>query len=270
MECRLIRSKGQPGAENMALDEVLLNELVAEPGTPVIRFYRWQPPCLSLGFSQPIADADQAALVARNWHLVRRPTGGRAILHTDELTYSVVLPLSSPLARGGVMASYQRLSRGLLLGLRNLGLKVEIEREEAAEAIDRANPVCFEVPSAYELTVQGRKLIGSAQVRRQRAMLQHGSLPLSGDLGRICDVLSFESDRARQQAKDRLHQRAGTVESLSGQSVSWEQASQALAAGFAEAFNLQFIGSKPTDQEIRKATALTEQRYSNPEWTERL
>lgn len=254
----------------MAIDEALLQAVEQGQSQPILRLYSWQPPTLSLGYSQPYADVDLSALKARGWGLVRRPTGGRAILHTDELTYAVILPLDHPLAAGGVLASYQRLSKGLLLALQQLGLAVEIEQETTLTAEARSNPVCFEVPSAYELTVQGKKLIGSAQTRRRRAMLQHGSLPLHGDLSRICQVLHFETKTARRKAQHRLLERAGTVENLLNRRASWEEANQALQNGFSQAFQITWERDELSAAEQEAVEYIASNRYRKEEWTERL
>ena len=119
---RAIFDPPRDGAMNMAIDEAILEATAAGSLAPTLRLYAWEPPTLSLGHAQPAADCDCEALRRLGWGLVRRPTGGRAILHTDELTYSVVAAESHPLMQGGVLESYRRLSRGLLSGLRILGV----------------------------------------------------------------------------------------------------------------------------------------------------
>jgi lipoate-protein ligase A len=131
---------------------------------------------------------DETACAHLGYTWVRRPTGGRAILHTDELTYSVVVPADEPRVAGGVVDAYRRLSVGLLSGLHALG--VDAYQADAVLAPDSPQgAVCFDTPSKYEITAGGKKLIGSAQVRRQGMVLQHGTLPLTGDLGRIFNCL---------------------------------------------------------------------------------
>jgi lipoate-protein ligase A len=176
---RLILHPPRDGARNMAIDEALLEETAAGRSLPTLRLYAWEPPTLSLGFAQPAADVDRDALRRLGWGLVRRPTGGRAILHTDELTYSITAPETDPLMQGGVLESYRRLSLGLLAGLRLLG--VEVQADEGARGRAVRNPVCFEIPSQYEISAGGKKLIGSAQARRLGGVLQHGAFPLGGD-----------------------------------------------------------------------------------------
>ncbi len=167
----------------MAVDEAIAAHAGRGDVPPTLRFYRWQPACVSLGRHQPLADIDLARCAALGYDVVRRPTGGRAILHTDELTYSVAGPQSDPVLAGAVLDSYLRLSQGLLAGLEQLGLRVA-KAPPSNRASTDAGPVCFEVPSAYEIVAGGKKLVGSAESRRQGWVLQHGTLPLVGDVTR--------------------------------------------------------------------------------------
>ncbi|MBP8975043.1 MAG: hypothetical protein KBH93_14345, partial [Anaerolineae bacterium] len=110
---RLLITPPADGPLNMAVDQAIMEAVAAGRVPPTLRFFAWTPPCLSLGYTQPVADVDRARLAARGWDLVRRMTGGRAILHTDELTYSVALPATDPVVAGGVVESYRRLSAAL-------------------------------------------------------------------------------------------------------------------------------------------------------------
>jgi lipoate-protein ligase A len=204
------------------------------------------------------------------WDLVRRPTGGRAILHTDELTYAIVAASTDQHVSGGVLESYQRISRGLVASLTLLGLSVEVQSDLSVPEEQRSNPVCFQVPSAYEITVDGRKLIGSAQVRRRGGVLQHGSLPLRGDITRICQVLRFEDDASRSQAVQFLHDRAATVEDLIGASITWQKVADVVIQGFREALDLNLELDTPSDSEIAQASRLASSCYTDPGWTERM
>ncbi len=265
---RLLVDPPSSGARNMALDEAILRAVAAGDAPPTLRFYAWQPACLSLGYGQPGTDVDRARLAERGWDVVRRLTGGRAILHADELTYGVALPGTHSLAAGTILDSYRRLSGALLDGLRSLSLIAHADAR--AEDSPKLNgPVCFEVPSAYEITAQGKKLIGSAQVRKFGGVLQHGSLPLTGDLGRIAEVLSFADESARIDAQNRVQERAFTVSDATGYSVNWDAAARAIGAAFAARFDLTFERATLTSVEQDQA-AQFETRYRGAAWTFRL
>lgn len=267
---RLVTTPPLPGALNMAIDEALLEQVSIGASPPVLRLYAWDPPCLSLGYGQLYNDVDEPALRARGWDAVRRPTGGRAILHTDELTYSVTAPPDHPLMQGGILASYERLSSALLRGLQLLAVPAAHEQAYALPAgADPRGPVCFEVPSNWEITVDGKKLVGSAQMRRSAGVLQHGTLPLTGDLARITQVLTFPDESERAAAAERLLARAVTVETALGRTVSWSEAAEALPRGFAETLHVTFEESGLLENEQARAEILTQEKYGSPRWTER-
>ena len=155
---RLLITPPARGAWNMAVDESILLHLGTRESPPTLRLYAWTPACLSLGYAQPFTDVDAERLNERGWEVVRRATGGRAILHTDELTYSVIAPDHEPRVAGTVLESYNRIAQALLLAVGKLSLPVEMKEGRGKNPAD-PNPVCFEVPSAYEITVTGKKLI---------------------------------------------------------------------------------------------------------------
>jgi len=253
----------------MAVDESILESIGSGASLPTLRLYAWIPACLSLGVAQPFADVDSSRLRARGWDVVRRITGGRAILHTDELTYSVIGPADNPILVGSVLESYNRIARALLLAVQDLNLKVEMKEGKADES-GITNPVCFEVPSTYEITVNGKKLIGSAQARRKEGVLQHGSLPLTGDLTRITDALSFADESARADASARLLARAATVESALGIAENWDTAAQAFIHAFESELGIQFEQGELSQKEKTRAEELVREKYGNPIWTERV
>jgi lipoyl(octanoyl) transferase len=267
---RLIYDLPTEGQQNMAIDEAILSAIITGDSPPTLRLYGWEPPCLSLGYAQPWADVDIDRLAMLGWGLVRRATGGRAILHTDELTYSLALPEDHPLAEGSIVESYRRISRALLVAMERLGLHPQADRR--AERNPTSGPVCFETPSHYEITTgDQRKLVGSAQVRRKGGILQHGSLPLYGDVTRICDALVFTDDDARQAAREKVRRRAATLaDALGGHVIAWEEAAQAVAAGFSEVFELELIPGQLSEAERAHADRLVKTVYGSELWTRRV
>ncbi len=262
------------------MDEAILEHIHRGESLPTLRLYAWEPACLSLGHAQSFKDVDMERVKANGWEVVRRVTGGRAILHTDELTYSVAGSAEEPVLAGGVLESYNRLAQALLYAIRELGLPVEIKEHvlDGQPAALNLNPVCFEVPSTYEITVDGKKLIGSAQARKKEGVLQHGSLPLTGDLTRICQALIFADEAARENAAQRLLARAVTVESVTGAKTDWETAAQAFVKGFEAQLGIRFqrgevpplFGGKMSQSELKRADELVREKYANPLWTERI
>lgn len=266
---RLLISGSATGAENMAIDQAIMEAVAEGRAAPTLRFYAWDPPCLSLGYTQPLADVDAERLSALGWDVVRRLTGGRAILHTDELTYSVTVAADDPIVSGDIVASYRRISSAFVEALRRLGAQPEAGKR--AEASTGAKgPVCFEVPSHYEITLDGKKLIGSAQVRKFGAVLQHGTLPLTGDIARICDALSFDDDAQRATARARVYERATTLEGALGRAVGWREAAASVGAAFAETFGLAFeTATALTPGEAARAETLAAEQYATAAWNGR-
>lgn len=267
---RVIEHPPSRGPWNMAVDEAILESVYSGDSPPTLRLYAWEPGCLSLGHAQPYSEVNFKALVENGWDVVRRPTGGRAILHVDELTYAVIAPEREPRVKGGVLESYLRLSQALLESLRILGLSPQAKEKSTGGKKGEPNPVCFEVPSNYEITVNGRKLIGSAQARRKEGILQHGALPLYGDLTRIVTALQFPCETAQLKAKERLLAHATTIERELGEVINWDQAAAAMKKAFIEILNLDLERDELTPKEQARAEALVETKYAHPSWTERI
>src|SRR5918993_1263494 len=174
---RLLTSPPLGGPENMALDEALMAR-ARRTGETVLRVYAWSAPTLSLGRNQrAIGMYRESALAERGVGVVRRPTGGRALLHHREITYSVTAPLATG---DSLRESYARINRLLVDGLRRLGVAVQVAAPSDRALLPSASP-CFERPAAGEVVVGGRKLVGSAQWRDDGAMLQHGSILVEDD-----------------------------------------------------------------------------------------
>lgn len=268
---RLIISPSSSAAYNMALDEAFLSMVTQKKSLPTLRLYSWQVPSLSLGYAQSTTDADLSELYRRNWQMVRRPTGGKAILHTDELTYSITAPFDDPLVKGSLLESYQRISLGLKNALHLLGAFTSAESEHILPANPPKNePVCFQTPSDYEITWNGKKLIGSAQARKLGGVLQHGSLPLYGDLSRITQVLFYPSEQSRALAAEKTLAQATTLEIAAGRPISWEIAAEAVIQSFTSEFGISFTKDQPTTAELDIANDLVQTKYGLDSWNFRI
>lgn len=268
---RLITSPAESGPYNMALDEAILESVGERVSPPTLRLYAWEPPCLSLGINQPIADIDKNILAEKNWGLCRRPTGGRAILHTDELTYAVIGPDDDPLLHGSVLESYRRIASALQAALSILGLNAQADKEYVLpQGTSPQAAVCFEAPSNYEITVNGKKIIGSAQARKAASVLQHGSLPLTGDLTRITQVIKYKDEASRQIAATRLLEHAATVEMILGKSISWQKAANAFTEAFETTLGIRLQPGILAESEIERAALLLKEKHANENWLTKL
>ncbi len=255
----------------MAVDQAVAEAAAAGEAPATLRFYRWQPPAVSLGRHQFASDIDDAALADRGYDLVRRATGGRAILHTDELTYSVAAPDDEPRVAGGVMDSYLRLSNALVVGLQRLGLASVAKASGSARTGPDVSAACFEVPSAYEIVDGGRKLLGSAQSRRAGYVLQHGSLPLVGDITRLIDVLALEPAAAARLRRD-LAERATTLSSALGVAedapvLEYAHLVDVFATAFADELQLHLKPAPLTAKELRRTAELIRTQFADDSWT---
>ncbi len=266
----ILEDEPRSGPANMAVDEALAESVAAGDAPPTLRFYRWQPAAVSLGRHQSVADVDAEKIAERGYDLVRRTTGGRAILHTDELTYCVAAPADEPRMAGGVMDAYLLMSNGLLAGLEGLGLAAQKAAGDVRAGRD-VSAACFEVPSAYEITASGRKLMGSAQSRRKGYVLQHGSLPLVGDITRLVDVLALPADEAAA-LRSHLAERACTLAQALGVAehsplLDFPRGAECMAAGLAQTLNLTWQRGHLTAAENRRTAELIRTRYADPAWT---
>lgn len=265
---RLLITPPTDGATNMAVDEAILYALAEGYGQPTLRFYRWNPPCLSLGYNQRFSDIDLSACECLGYTWVRRPTGGRAILHTDELTYSVITSAEDPRVAGSVVDSYRVLSRGLLYGLQTLGAAAVQAKGDMPKNPDQG-AACFDTPSHYEVTLNGKKLVGSAQVRRKGMVLQHGTLPLYGDITRIFGALVLSAEE-RELLGQKLLDRATTLQTELGGIVPFEWVAESMALGFADALNLDLIPGELSERENALVEMLRTNQYDNDAWNKRV
>jgi lipoyl(octanoyl) transferase len=267
---RLIVHPPYPGPWNMAVDEAILESVSAKTEPPTLRLYDWVPYCLSLGYAQPFSDVNFDKLKANNWSLVRRATGGKAILHADEMTYSVCAPIDDPTIKGSVLESYQIISIALLKSLDIIGVKADSRSKNPKDAHLSHNPVCFQFPSDYEITFKDKKLVGSAQARKKNGILQHGSIPIFGEITRIIETLNFPDHFSIQNAKNNLNMRATTLEKALGKDISWIDFASAIRDGFEKQLSIEFIQGNLSKQEFESAKRIYREKYINDAWTLRI
>lgn len=267
---RILRSGFAGGAENMAVDEAILYAHAAGKVPPTLRFYGWRPAAVSIGYFQSMEkeiDLEACRRLGVDW--VRRPTGGRAVLHDIEVTYSAVVSLS--ILPGTVLETYRVLSQGLLEGMRILGVAAEMSTADPKEIMKEheTTAACFDVPSWYELVAQGKKVIGSAQTRHEDTLLQHGAIILHFDPEKMTSVLRFPSEEVRARVARALGGRAAGLSDLAGRELSFGEVQEAMAQGFSRGMGIQVDEGSLTAGEVEEARRLARDKYASPEWTYR-
>lgn len=252
MVWRLVYSPAMQGSWNMAIDEAMLLAHVAHLTPPTLRLYRWQPPSVSLGLLQPYEAINIKACRLLGFDIVRRPSGGGAVLHQHEITYAIVVDGRLCPYGSSVMATYRWLAAGLISGLEELGLNASLLHPSSNLPAN----FCFARLTGADLSVNGRKLGGSAQARRRNFLLQHGSIPLR-----------LEKDAIKQIFGDVDFEQFTCIEWMLKGSLPFEDFAQALVRGFEKALSINFEVGNLTDEEMQLAASLVELKYGTEAWT---
>jgi lipoate-protein ligase A len=261
---RLINSGFQTGAMNMALDDALLHSVAKGESLPVLRFYRWQPATVTLGYAQSVhTDLDLDVCRQAGLDVVRRSTGGRAVLHDNEVTYAVIAPFNTELFGNSVLDCYRVISDILQKTLVQLGLPAKLVPGKPRGGHQNATKaVCFSAPSQYELVIKGLKVAGSAQRRHGQAFLQHGSIPIEMDLELLGRALRAETDSS---VADSLHT-VGWLNQWSSKPLNVSDVEKLLAEMFSQHLQIDWLPSGPTATELQDARAMHTEKFNHPEW----
>lgn len=267
----LVTGKNDP-FYNMALDEAIYLQVTQDASLPTIRFYDWQPASFSCGFNQKIEEELSFELLNKSpYGFVRRPTGGRMVLHEDEVTYSVVSPLKERMS-GNVSHTYLRIGEALLTGLKVLNIEAELSRGVLSrqEQVQSANP-CFTSSSRFEITYKKKKIVGSAQTRNQKAFLQHGSILMSHNQRKVADFMPFKSEDDRLRIASLLERRTISLRSILNRKLTFTEVTEKMIEGFKKSwYDDEFVvGDSPTPEETEKCTELIRKKYSTKEWNKK-
>ncbi|MDC4224186.1 MAG: biotin/lipoate A/B protein ligase family protein [Candidatus Manganitrophus sp.] len=248
---RLLSHPPQPPDINMAVDEAIATAFSKGQVPPTLRLYGWSVPSVSFGSFQKWEPGWDDLTSSGSFHFVRRITGGRALLHNREITYSVVASTKDPLFSEGIKGTFYTIAEGLLAGLKSLGVAAEIYAPPRSSRLDRpSNPLCFASTSWYEITARGRKLIGSAQRRWTKHFLQHGSLIL--EKGPDPTFSSGNQISLRELLSDL---------------PADERLRTALQNGFESALSITLEGGSLTAEEEAQSARLVKEKYGNAAWT---
>ncbi len=257
---------------NMALDEALLDWHSEGKIPPVIRFYGWNPATLSIGYFQKIEkEINMEAVKQHRLGFVRRPTGGRGVLHEHELTYSVIVSEDHPDMPKTVTEAYRVISEGILKGFQRLGLDayfaVPKSDDEKSALKNPRSAVCFDAPSWYELVVEGRKVAGSAQTRQKGVILQHGAILLDLDEDKLFSLFKYPNERVKERMQNAFKTKAVAINEISPRRIGIDEAKQAFREGFEEALDIGLEPYTLSPEEMDYVKQLAKTKYESEEWT---
>lgn len=250
-------------AVNMALDECLLNWHSQGLIPPTLRFYGWEKPSLSVGRFQNVERTiDFDGIKKHNCQYVRRLTGGSAVLHDDELTYSIVISEAHPAIPKSIREAYYILSKGVLEGYRNLGVHADYAIPERKKGRDET-AVCFEKIAIYEMIVDGKKISGNAQTRKKGVLLQHGSVPMSMDDRMLFDLFKFSNERFRERQRESFKKKAIAINEITNKKHSYNMLKDAFLEGFMKGLNITVKPFELTKEQWDEINQLAEEKYAN-------
>lgn len=269
---RVLNSKEAEGYLNMAIDEAILWSCQRGYTPATLRFYRWARPTLSIGYLQKVFEEfDVKVCQELKYPIVRRITGGRAVLHDQEVTYSVVISKESSFFSTSILQAYRVLGNGLIQGCKILGIGAQMVsrsvKPHSQDGFDKDKfPICFTAPSWYEIVVAGKKLIGSAQRRLEGALLQQGSILMKFNPEPLAAVLRFKSKKVLKELTNRIT----SIKDLLKEEISYQQVMSAMMRGFEQGCGITFQEADLTPLEWKVAYQLYRMKYSKEAWNYRL
>lgn len=256
MQFRLLTTSYNPASYNMALDEAVLEHIVNGQSPPTLRFYGWSPPAISIGYFQSLEEeVDLEACKKYGVDFVRRITGGGAVFHEHEITYSIHIPesaaqdLNLPL---GILESYGKICGGILKGLASLGLDAKFVPLNDIIVIKDSVP---------------KKISGNAQTRKRGIILQHGTILLKVDVDKMFELLKVPNEKLKGKLIEDVKQRVTGLSQALGREVSFEEALEVLKKGFAEEFpSVKFEEGELSESEKTLLEKLKKEKYGAEEW----
>ncbi|MFN3410642.1 MAG: biotin/lipoate A/B protein ligase family protein [Exilispira sp.] len=250
---------------NMAADEAISFNVGNNLSLPTLRFYRWNPATLSLGYFQKFEkEINYEFCQNNNIGIVRRITGGRAVLHDDEITYSISIPSNNILFEKNLIDSYKLISEALFEGLLLLGLKPEFNYKKLPA--EHSSAACFDSPSLYEITINNKKIIGSAQKRFQNSFLQHGSIPFTINIEKLFNCFNLDNPQIKEKLINNFKEKAIGINDLLTSKISSIDLINAFSEGFKRKLGIEFIIDNLSNEEIEMINTVLYNKYSSKEW----
>ena len=248
---RLLQTGFNNAFFNMAVDEAVLINCSRGKVPPTVRFYGWNPPAISIGYFQSLEDEIDLDFCEKiGVDYVRRITGGGAVFHDTELTYSIVVPESHHSVSKNIMDSYGRICGAVIRGFGFLGIK-----------------------SSYapinDIVVDGCKISGSAQTRKMRTVLQHGTVLMDVDVDRMFSLLMVPSEKIRDKLISDVKQRVTSIKKVLGKEIVFDEVAIAMKKGFEEEFDVELVEGSLTDVEFAMAKKIENDRFSSKDWNYR-
>ena len=260
MICRFIDTGANDAYTNMAIDEAILQHCKI----PTLRVYSWNPKAVSVGYNQDMMKEINIDYCKKNnIEIVRRLTGGKAVFHDTEITYSFILPENNDLLPFEVNESYKIIAKALVIALKKIGINSEIKK--IPEKI--ATPICFNSSNWYELLVNNKKISGSAQRRMDGKVLQHGPILIDFDYNKNNSIFNSDNDL---DTIGNLKQRITSIKRELNKEISYRELAEAIKFGFKENFDFDIIDSSLTQEDVELAEKLKREKYSTEEWNYRL
>lgn len=248
---RLLVQPGLAGDWHMAADSVIAGLIGGGKVPSTVRVYNWLPETISLGYHQNQDEIDLEACRRDEVKVVRRPTGGRAIYHSDEITYAAIFPRTSRVYNSQLLACYANVSRVLKAALEEFPIRIDDFQAAGSSGTYGGSPVCFSDALSYELTIDGKKIVGSAQRRWPDRVLQHGSILLGNSHQKLADYLHLPPEQKAIE-KSKLLNSTACVKDVYPLSISLPQFAEALRKSFFRLFKIDLIPGELTSEELEK------------------
>jgi lipoate---protein ligase len=246
---RLLTIGKHQGALNMAIDEVLLNKVSTSESLPILKFYGWNPATITIGYFQSLEqEVDAERCKQEGVDIVRRITGGGAVLHENEITYSLIIKEEGIIEKD-ILKSYEQICKGILNALRKLNLDGKF------------------IP-INDLIVNGKKFSGNAQSRKKGCVLQHGTILLEVDIKKMFSLLKVPNEKMRDKLITAVEERVTSLSKELNRHVTYEEMQKLLIEGFKEALDIELIPSELTEDEMNEAKTLAEEKYGSQQWNE--
>ncbi|UCE05799.1 MAG: lipoate--protein ligase family protein [bacterium] len=250
---RFLNTGLKDGFHNMAIDEVLATKSVPHDNKSVFRVYRWQPYAISLGYNQDPHDLNLEKCKHNKIDVVRRPTGGSAVLHAEEITYSIIVPKESEFYSSDILKTYNLISKGILKGLNLIGVKAElierVSRENEKRSAYKNKIPCFSRSAKFEIAFQGKKLVGSAQRRFENSILQHGSILVGTFHLNLADYIAAIKGHRVEKFRQALASKTISISQILPIKINYDKIIWAIKTGFQQCFNIYFFEGQLTPRE---------------------